>query len=98
MQLSRRSVLFQILQNGQVHKPQNPEQIFDLHTPECCMRLLKANTSVFLALCFREISLFEVRNVHKFPNIFYVSTEQQNTNTVLSVWNQNNKIWEMLYK
>jgi hypothetical protein len=58
-----------------------------IRTPRC-----------FLALCFGEISPFEVRNVHKFLNIFYISTKQQNTNIILSVWNQNNKIWEMGYK
>jgi len=62
------------------------------------MRVLNKNTSVFLALCFGEISPLEVRNLRKFPNIFYISTEQQNIKIILSAWNQHNKMWEIFYK
>ena len=98
IQLAGLSGLFQILQHGHVFKPRNPEQIFYLHNRECGMPVLNRNTSVFLALSFGEILPFEVRKVHKFPNIIYISTEEQNTNIILNVWNQNNKIWEIFYK
>jgi hypothetical protein len=83
--MASNSVVFQILQHGQVHKPRNPEQIFDLHNQEFCMRVLNTNTSVFLVLGFGEISPFEVLNLHKFHNKFYIYTEKQNTNIILSI-------------